>query len=119
MINYSVLHHHSSQYPLGKKAEHFLRILSYRLLAALLSPTTIWTVALWICMPALRNSFSFRTHTSFLYHLLAPYALYFARIFKKPWDSIKSFINNKKSQYRSAADKNILPMFIHHQQNQS
>ncbi|PUZ66462.1 hypothetical protein GQ55_3G310200 [Panicum hallii var. hallii] len=95
MINYSVLHHHSS-----------------RLLAALLSPTTIWTVALWICMPALRNSFSFRTHTSFLYHLLAPYALYFARIFKKPWDSIKSFINNKKSQYRSAADKNILPILF-------
>ena len=40
--------------------EQLLCNILYRLLGTLISPTTVWTIVFWLCVPRLGGSFSFR-----------------------------------------------------------
>ncbi|PVH32182.1 hypothetical protein PAHAL_9G340900 [Panicum hallii] len=51
-----------------------------------------WTIILWICVPTLRGSFSFRAQNSFLLHLLLP---------SRAWNATKLYEKNRKSHISS------------------
>ena len=82
-----------------KKMAHLLHIyLQWRLLATLISPTTIWTIILWLSVPSLRGSFSLGAQNSFILQLLMPYALYCASMVYKAWNACKQLFDSNAAR---------------------
>jgi len=105
-----------------KKMAHLLHIYLYRrLLATLISPTTIWTIILWLSVPSLRGSFSLRAQNSFILQLLMPYALYCGQMVYTSWNTGKKiFDSNDATKFLQSkvyflpfrSRSNVVPLFV-------
>ena len=112
-----------------KKMAHLLHIYLYRrLLATLISPTTIWTIILQLSVPSLRGSFSLGAQNSFILQLLMPYALYCAEMVYKAWNAGKKiFVSNAARKFLHSkvyfltfrSRSNVLPLFNARKQKQN